>query len=212
MTVNFKALADLSEDIKNFNDQELLIVTKNQEVDDILILIEKNYKLFGENRVQEAQKKFKEINSQTIRLHLIGPLQSNKVKIALGIFDVIQTIDRKSLIDEILKQKQKLKFIKTNEYFIQINIGSEIQKTGVKKNEVQELYDYAINSGLNIIGFMCIPPSDDDPEIYFNEMLSIKNKINSKLKLSMGMSNDYKIALKCNSNLIRVGSLIFSND
>lgn len=212
MTINFKALADLSEDIKNFNDQELLIVTKNQEVDDILILIEKNYKLFGENRVQEAQTKFKEINNQTIRLHLIGPLQSNKVKIALGIFDVIQTIDRKSLIDEILKQKQKLKFIKTNEYFIQINIGSEIQKTGVKKNEVKELYDYAINSGLNIIGFMCIPPSEDDPEIYFNEMLSIKNKINSKLKLSMGMSNDYKIALKCHSNLIRVGSLIFSND
>ena len=144
-----------------------------------------------------------------MELHLIGPLQRNKVKIALQLFDVIQTIDRLSLVDTFVKELPSLTNLKTKEYFIQINIGEENQKGGVSKKNLIELYDYCLQNKLNISGLMCIPPNDKRSSIYFEEMVFLRNKIDKNLKLSMGMSNDYKVALNYQSNLIRVGSLIF---
>ena len=195
-----------------FDKSRLLIVTKNQSVDDIKELINSGFRLFGENRVQEAKLKFSSLNNfEEINLHLIGPLQTNKVKEALMLFDTIESIDRKKLIDEIFKLKNKDLKIRTNNFYIQINIGSEDQKFGVDKAEVFELYEYAISKDLNIEGFMCIPPNTSSPEKYFQEMNSIRDNLDKKLNLSMGMSNDYLLALKNNSNIVRIGSLIFND-
>jgi len=195
-----------------FDKSRLLIVTKNQSVDDIKELINSGFRLFGENRVQEAKLKFSSLNNfEEINLHLIGPLQTNKAKEALMLFDTIESIDRKKLIDEIFKLKNKDLKIRTNNFYIQINIGSEDQKFGVDKAEVFELYEYAISKDLNIEGFMCIPPNTSSPEKYFQEMNSIRDNLDKNLKLSMGMSNDYLLALKNNSNIVRIGSLIFND-
>ena len=211
MTINFKILDQISTNIKKFDKADLLIVTKNQTSNDVEELIKKGFKIFGENRVQEASKKFgKIVNTGKVELHLIGPLQTNKVKDALMLFNTIQSIDRKKLVDAIAKASVSLNYKKTNSYYIQVNIGSETQKSGVSQSDVVDLYHYAVDKGLNVIGFMCIPPIGSNSEVYFKEMIVIKNKIDSKLFLSMGMSNDYLVALNHKSNLIRVGSLIFN--
>ncbi len=211
MTINNNNLNEITSLLKTYKRSNLLIVTKNQSREDVSILISKGFKLFGENRVQEAKSKFQSLSSHNnIELHLIGPLQSNKAKNALEIFDTIQSIDRHSLIDEISKQLGKFSIIKTKKFFIQVNIGDEKQKSGVSKKELLDLYNYSINKKLNIEGLMCIPPNINDPSDYFRELLELRDKINKKLKLSMGMSNDYKYALKFKSDIIRVGSLIFS--
>lgn len=195
-----------------FDKSRLLIVTKNQSVDDIKELINSGFRLFGENRVQEAKLKFSSLNNfEEINLHLIGPLQTNKVKEALMLFDTIESIDRKKLIDEIFKLKNKDLKIRTNNFYIQINIGSEDQKFGVDKAEVFELYEYAISKNLSIEGLMCIPPNTNSPEKYFHEMNLIRDSLDKSLKLSMGMSNDYLSALKNNSDIVRIGSLIFND-
>ena len=211
MTINTKNINSIIEDLKNLPTR-LMIVTKNQSNEDISELIEQGFKLFGENRVQEAKSKYIKPNlyEKNIELHLIGPLQTNKVKDALKIFDVIQTVDRTSLVDEISKQLIKLTVIKTKKFFIQVNIGDERQKSGVSVKDLRDLYDYSIDRKLNIHGLMCIPPNILDPKDHFKEMINLRDKINSQLKLSMGMSNDYKIALQYKSDIIRVGSLIFS--
>ncbi len=210
MTINYKNLDTIVKDLEINKNTKLLIVTKNQKVDDIIELNSKGFKTFGENRVQEAKSKYENLpNFNEIELHLIGPLQRNKVKSAIKIFDVIQSIDRKSLVDEISKQINGLSKIKTKEFFIQVNIGEEQQKFGVLKKDLFNLYEYSIQKKLNITGLMCIPPNISDPSHSFKEMVELKNKINQNLKLSMGMSNDYKIALNFQSNIIRVGSLIF---
>ena len=209
MTVNHSILNKLHELTINSN-CELLIVTKNQNITDINYLIDNNFLIFGENRVQEAKNKFQDnIRSKNLILHLIGPLQRNKVKDALNLFDVIQTVDRPSLVDEIYKIRLDNNFLKTKEFFIQVNIGNEDQKSGITKANTFDLYRYALSKGLQITGLMCIPPNISDPSQYFQEMITIRDKLNPKLKLSMGMSADYKIALKYQSNIIRIGSLIF---
>ena len=212
MTINFKILDQIKSNLKKFDKADLLIVSKNQTSNDVQELINQGFKIFGENRVQEASKKFGNIvNIEKIDLHLIGPLQTNKVKNALTLFNTIQSIDRKKLVDAIAKVSTSLKNKKTNYYYIQVNIGSETQKSGVSQSDVADLYRYAIDKGLKVIGLMCIPPIGSNSEIFFKEMNSIKNKINPKLFLSMGMSNDYLVALNHKSNLIRVGSLIFND-
>ena len=212
MTINFKILDQIKSNLKKFDNADLLIVSKNQISNDVQELINQGFKIFGENRVQEASKKFGNIvNIEKIELHLIGPLQTNKVKDALILFNTIQSIDRKKLVDAIAKVSISLKNKKTNSYYIQVNIGSETQKSGVSQSDVADLYRYAIDKGLKVIGFMCIPPMGSSSEIFFKEMNVIKNKINPKLFLSMGMSNDYLVALNHKSNLIRVGSLIFND-
>ena len=127
------------------------------------------------------------------------------------LFDTIESIDRKKLVDEIFKVTNKIPKIKTKNYYIQINIGSEDQKFGVDKSQVFELYEHAISKNLSIEGFMCIPPNTNSPEKYFQEMNIIRDSLDKGLKLSMGMSNDYLLALKNNSNIVRIGSLIFND-
>ena len=213
MPIDYDSLEYVSQTVKNYQNTDLLIVTKNRNEIDIKGLIDLGYFRFGENRVQEALHKFslfppKILNS--LDLHLIGPLQSNKTRKALEIFNVIQSIDRKKIIDEISLEMKKLKHHKTNAFFLQVNIGEEDQKFGIRPKDIEDLYKYAISQKLNIIGLMCIPPNNHDPRKYFQQMIKIRDKIDIHLKLSMGMSSDYKIALDCGSNIIRVGSKIFS--
>ena len=209
MTINNKNYSKIKSLLNNYKNTKLLIVSKNRSITDLESLMKDGANLFGENRVQEAKSKFtNDLLKYNFKLHLIGPLQSNKAEDALTIFDTIQTIDRYKLIDTISKLKEKKTF-KTKSFYIQINIGEEKQKSGVLLNELENLYNYSLEKKLNIVGLMCIPPIDSDANFYFNKMREIKSKLNDKLLLSMGMSNDYLAALECGSNLIRVGSKIF---
>ena len=209
MSVNYKQLDRINKTLENFPSAKLQIVTKNRDIETIKELIEKGYSLFGENKVQEANEKFKDLNASNLDLHLIGPLQTNKVKLALQVFNTIQSIDREKLVNEIVKVKNKSE-IKTVDFFIQVNIGEEEQKSGVFPNNLERLYNYCINQNLNISGLMCIPPLGDNAKTYFDKIRSLRDKLNLNLKLSMGMSSDYEISLNCGSNLIRVGSIIFN--
>ena len=150
MTINFKILDQIKSNLKKFDKADLLIVSKNQTSNDVQELINQGFKIFGENRVQEASKKFDNIdNIEKLELHLIGPLQTNKVKDALILFNTIQSIDRKKLVDAIAKSSISLKNKKTNAYYIQVNIGSEIQKSGVSQADVADLYRYANSRSVN---------------------------------------------------------------
>ena len=127
----------------------------------------------------------------------------------MRLFNVIQTIDRPKLVDEIAKQLNNLSIVKTKDFYIQVNIGDEKQKSGIHKKYLIDLYNYSIDRKINIVGLMCIPPNISDTSESFKEMIELRDKTNKDLKLSMGMSNDYKIALNFQTNIIRVGSLIF---
>ena len=210
MSINNNNLDLLIKDLSFYPNTKLLIVTKNQKIGDITELNLRGFNVFGENRVQEAQAKYESFsNLNQIDLHLIGPLQTNKVKTALRLFNVIQTIDRPKLVDEIAKQFNNLSIIKTKDFYIQVNIGDEKQKSGIHKKHLIDLYNYSIDRKINIVGLMCIPPNISDTSESFKEMIELRDKTNKDLKLSMGMSNDYKIALNFQTNIIRVGSLIF---
>ena len=209
MSINYNKLEEINDTLKIFPSTKLQIVTKNRSTEIIKELIDKGYNLFGENKVQEANDKFKNFNTNDLDLHLIGPLQTNKVKLALQVFNTIQTIDREKLVNEIYKIQNKFTS-KTSNFFIQINIGEEEQKSGVSPDKLEQLYKLCIDRNLKIVGLMCIPPISDNSQIYFERMHELRDKLDSNLKLSMGMSSDYEIALKCGSNLIRVGSKIFS--
>lgn len=209
MSINYDQLCDIEKTLAKYPDAKLQIVTKNREEKTVRELISKGYYLFGENKVQEAQKKFENIKNSNLRLHLIGPLQTNKVKIALKLFHCIQSIDRPKLVMEISKYITKEKS-KTENFYIQINIGKEEQKSGVYPDDLKGLYSLCLEKNLSIVGLMCIPPFDQPSDDYFNEMRLLRDKLNTNLSLSMGMSNDYKISLEYGSNLIRVGSRIFS--
>ena len=212
MSINYLNLEIINQDLLLHKQAQLLIVSKNQAIEDVRKLLLNGYELFGENRVQEAERKFtKNLLDEfpDLNLHLIGPLQSNKTKLALSIFHCIQSIDRKKLIDAIVRENKDRDLILTKEFYIQVNIGHEKQKAGVLPKDLFDLYEYSIKFNLNITGLMCIPPQVTNPEIFFEQMGNLKDKLNKNLKLSMGMSGDYKIALKNNSNLIRIGSKIF---
>lgn len=193
---------------------KFLVVTKNRTYEDILVFLKMGQFFFGENKVQEAKKKFIDtdlIKHFNLHLSLIGPLQSNKVSSALDIFDSILSIDRKKIIDEIAKKKQKSNLIKTKKFYIQVNIGQENQKSGVDPNLLSDLFDYAKSNGIEINGLMCIPPNEQNPSAYFEKMSNLRDEINSSLELSMGMSADYQFAIDHGSNLIRVGSILFND-
>jgi len=211
LNINFDQLSQINNNLKKSPNSSLLIVTKNRDIETIKDLIKEGYLSFGENKVQEAENKFSKIDNNNLKLHLIGPLQTNKVKSALRLFNTIQTVDRLKLVKEIskhLNSNNDFK-IKTKDFYIQVNIGKEAQKSGVLPGDLQNLYEFSISHNLKITGLMCIPPFEDDPSIYFEEMNSLKNSLNDGLKLSMGMSNDYEIALSYKSDLIRIGSKIF---
>jgi len=185
----------------------LLVVCKNQTMDSIKILLDHGHIHFAENRVQEAEIKWSGLNLKNIQLHLIGGLQSNKAKQAFKIFNYIHSLDSEKLAKTFSSlEATNHKKIK---YFIQVNIGDELQKNGINISQVPDFVNYCVNDlKLNILGLMCIPPVSDAPESYFLK-LKVLN-INNNLKdLSMGMSNDFEIAIKCGSTFVRVGSFIF---
>tara|TARA_B100000963_G_scaffold156399_1_gene136109 strand:+ start:1484 stop:2110 length:627 start_codon:yes stop_codon:yes gene_type:complete len=208
VSINYKILEKINNDIVGKN-IKLLIVTKNRSCEDVKQLIKMGYSEFAENRVQEAQKKYIDISpDKDFKLNLIGPLQSNKVKQALNLFDTIQSVDREKIVNEISKHVNTAS--KTKNFYIQINIGQESQKSGIDPDNFNEFYNYCINKKLNISGIMCIPPQDKDPRPFFEKMNVLRSNINKKLILSMGMSSDYEIALECQTDEIRIGSSIFS--
>jgi pyridoxal phosphate enzyme (YggS family) len=188
----------------------LIVVCKNQSIDKINLLINQNHYDYGENRVQEASSKWKNLIKMNlnIKLHLIGKLQSNKAKDAFELFDFIHTLDNEKLAQILSKlENNSLKKIK---YFIQVNIGNESQKNGVLISQVNQFIKYCMNDlKLNIIGLMCIPPAESDPNLYFKNLAELAN-INNLKELSMGMSNDYESAINNGATFIRVGSKIFS--
>ena len=187
---------------------KIIAVSKTFKMDKISPLVEHGHLDFGENKVQEAIDKWTEIkvSKPNIQLHMIGKLQTNKVKFAVKLFDYIHSVDSeklaKKIADELLKVKRKIKI------FIQVNIGDETQKSGINIDETNNLVVFCKKLNLNVVGFMCIPPSDIDPSIYFEEMDKI-NKINNFKELSMGMSSDYIKAAQHNSTYLRIGSNIF---
>jgi pyridoxal phosphate enzyme (YggS family) len=194
----------LSENVK------LIVVTKNQDINKINFIISKEHEHFGENRVQEAFLKWKNLISTNskLKLHLIGKLQSNKAKDAFEIFDYIHTLDNEKLGQIFSKlEGNSTKKIK---YFIQVNIGNEPQKNGITVDKVDQFTKYCINDlKLNIIGLMCIPPVGVDSNQYFKKLADLA-KANNLKELSMGMSDDYECAIKNGATFIRVGSKIFS--
>lgn len=188
----------------------LIVVTKNQPIEKINLLINASHMSFGENRVQEASLKWKNLifNNKKLNLHLIGKLQSNKAKDAFEIFDYIHTLDNEklALIFSKLEQNSKKKI----KYFIQVNIANEPQKNGIEVCKVGNFIKYCIcDLKLNIVGLMCLPPFDVDPSQYFKNLSDLA-KENSLKELSMGMSNDYECAIRYGSTFVRVGSRIFS--
>jgi PLP dependent protein len=204
----FKDIKDQIYSIKK--NAKLIVVTKNQTFEKILDIINLGHRDFGENRIQEAQNKWSSYlkSNNNIKLHLIGKLQSNKVKEAFDLFTFIHTLDNEKLANKFSElEKQSDKKIK---YFIQVNIGGEQQKNGIAIDSLKDFVKLCRNDmKLNIIGLMCIPPVQLDPNPFFKKMhdLNIKNNLQ---ELSMGMSSDYKEALANGSTFTRIGSAIFS--
>jgi len=174
----------------------------------ILPLIEYGHLDYGENKVQEAIEKWSDIKLEkpNIKLHLIGKLQTNKVKHAIKIFDFIHSVDSLKLITKIADEQQKQN--KNVKLFIQVNIGNEEQKSGVKVDQINELLIFSKKLNLNVIGLMCIPPANEEPSKYFRE-IKLLNKSLNLTELSMGMSSDYLKAVENSSSYLRIGSSIF---
>jgi len=188
---------------------KLIAVTKGQDVSNIKSIIEEGHLDFGENRVQEAEFKWADIlnNKKDINLHLLGKLQSNKAKEAFNLFNYIHSLDNEKLakIFSNLEQASSKKI----KYFIQVNIGNEIQKSGIDISLVSKFIQFCqIDLKLNILGLMCIPPANEPPDSYFKKLYEL-NISNGLKELSMGMSDDFKIAIKFGATYVRVGSSIF---
>ena len=186
----------------------IIAVSKTFKIEKILPLIEFGHLHYGENKVQEAIDKWSDIKSQNtaLKLHLIGKLQTNKVKLSLKIFDYIHSVDNKKLAqkisDEQFKQKKKIKI------FIQVNIGGEVQKSGIDKNSLKDFHSFCKNLKLDVVGLMCIPPLNQDPIKFFQELKLLNDNLELK-ELSMGMSADYLDAAKESATFLRIGSSIF---
>ena len=193
---------------KNFKLPKIIAVSKTFGMDKILPLIEYGHLDFGENKVQEAIEKWTDIKSNynDIKLHLIGGLQTNKVKLAVRLFDYIHSVDNQKLAKKISDEQQKQN--KKVKVFIQVNIGNEEQKFGVNKSFLSELYSYCKTLNLEVVGLMCIPPLNEPSEIFFKEMSELNKKLNLK-ELSMGMSSDYLNAIKNSATYVRIGTNIF---
>jgi len=193
---------------ENNNMPKIIAVSKTFGMDKISPLIEYGHSDFGENKVQEAVEKWSSIksNKNNIKLHLIGGLQTNKVKLAVKLFDYIHSVDSEKLAKKISVEQQKQN--KNVKVFIQVNIGDEKQKFGVDKSSVSQLYLNCKELNLDVVGLMCIPPIDKPSNIFFKEMNVLNNSFNLK-ELSMGMSSDYLDALKNSATYIRIGSKIF---
>jgi len=216
MHITVKNLLNIREKVKTkfdtskklVNLPEIIAVSKTFKIEHILPVLNHGHIHFGENKVQEAVQKWGPIKDENkkIKLHLIGRLQTNKVKLALNLFDYIHSLDSEKLANKISKVQNEINV--NTKMFIQVNIGNEIQKSGIPEDEVLSFYNYCKSLKLDVIGLMCIPPLNEETSKYFLKM----NEINKKLKLnelSMGMSSDYLEAIENNATFIRIGSSIF---
>jgi pyridoxal phosphate enzyme (YggS family) len=208
-------LIEITDEIKlNLRDSnivnlpKIIAVSKTFEIDKILPLIDYGHIDFGENKIQEAVDKWTEIKSKNknIKLHMIGKLQTNKVKFAVKLFDYIHSVDSEKLAKKIADEQSKID--KKIKIFIQVNIGNEEQKTGINKIELEDLVSYCKKINLDVIGLMCIPPAGEDASIYFKEINLLNNSFDFN-ELSMGMSSDYIEASKNSASYLRIGSSIF---
>jgi hypothetical protein len=195
-------------DIDIVNLPKIIAVSKTFKIDKILPLIDHGHIDFGENKIQEAVDKWTDIrsNNSNIKLHMIGKLQSNKVKFAVKLFDYIHSVDSEKLAKKIADEQKKIN--KRMKIFIQVNIGEEEQKSGIKKIEVNDLISYCKKIDLDVAGLMCLPPADKNSSIYFNEMNTLNHSLGLS-DLSMGMSSDYLEASKNSATYLRIGSSIF---
>ena len=195
-------------DLNNPNPSKIIAVSKTFSLDKIMPLINHGHSHFGENKVQEALDKWTIIKEEKpdLKLHLVGKLQTNKVKFAIKLFDFIHSVDSKKLAKKISEEQSKQN--KKVKIFLQVNIGNEEQKSGILKKDLDDLYHYCKDLRLDIVGLMCIPPFNFDPNPYFQELNDLNKNLNLK-ELSMGMSSDYLKAVEHNSTYLRIGSAIF---
>ena len=196
---------------KTSKNPNLVVVSKTFSMEKIQLIIQSGHKIFGENKVQEAYEKWRDVKTKNkdIELHLIGPLQSNKVKIALEVFDVIHTLDREKIVRKIRDFIDSNQIKKSYEFFAQVNIGKEPQKNGLEISEVNEFVKWCRNDmKLNLTGLMCIPPLNDEPSVYFSLLRNLCDKNNIK-NASMGMSGDYEKAIQFGATYLRIGSGVF---
>ena len=199
----------IKSEIKSDNKTEIVAVSKTFPMNNILPLINSGHKHYGENKVQEAMEKWTDIKSDysDIKLHLVGKLQTNKVKYAIPLFDYLHSLDNLKLAIKISNEQKKKNF--KPKIFIQVNIGNEVQKSGIEKENLFSFYNTCVNDlKLDIIGLMCLPPFEKDSNPYFAEIKSLAEKLQLK-ELSMGMSDDYLEAIKYGTTFLRIGSKIF---
>ena len=202
--------SNIKSNILNSTIPKIIAVSKTFPIIEIIPLIDHGHIHYGENKVQEALDKWSDIKIKNIniKLHLIGRLQTNKVKSALRIFDFIHSLDSEKLANKISEEQSKQG--KRPKIFIQVNIGNENQKSGINKEELIDFHKFCKSLNLDVIGTMCIPPNDENVKNYFSEMKKINEKLNFK-DLSMGMSGDYIEAVKNNATYVRIGSKIFGS-
>jgi len=212
MHCSVKNLINIQKNIKSkfdfYQRIKIIAVSKTYPIEHIKPLIDHGHIDFGENKVQEAVEKWSEVKvkNSKIKLHLIGKLQTNKVKYAVKIFDYIHSVDSEKLVKKI--SEEQIKNNKNIKIFIQVNIGDEVQKSGIKKDKVNDFYQYCLNFKLDVQGLMCIPPEGQNPSEFFNDLKIINDNLGLK-KLSMGMSSDYILAIENSATHIRIGSNIF---
>jgi len=206
---NIKKFNEINDFLKkSSNSAKIVAISKNHPVESVLEAIKYGVYIFGENRVKEAQEKFQNIklNNPKIELHLTGPLQSNKVKLAISLFDVFHTLDREKIAKEFSKYRN---LIGNKKIYLQINIGREKTKNGIFPEETKDFLFFLKNEmRLSIHGLMCIPPIDEDPVYHFTKLKLLANE-NKIKELSIGMSDDYESALKFNPTYIRLGTILF---
>jgi len=212
MHSSVKNLINIQKNIKSkfdfYQRIKIIAVSKTYPIEHIKPLIDHGHIDFGENKVQEAVEKWSEVKvkNSKIKLHLIGKLQTNKVKYAVKIFDYIHSVDSEKLAKKI--SEEQIKNNKNIKIFIQVNIGDEVQKSGIKKDKVNDLYQYCLNLKLDVQGLMCIPPEGQNPSEFFKDLKIINDNLGLK-KLSMGMSSDYISAIENSATHVRIGSNIF---
>ena len=206
---DIKKFNDINDFLKKYNNKaKIVAISKNHPIESVLEAIKSGVYIFGENRVQEAHNKFYRIKQKNakIELHLTGPLQSNKVKTAIQLFDVFHTLDREKIAREFSKHLESLE---NKKIFLQVNTGKEKTKSGIYPEDVKDfLFFLKDEMRLYIHGLMCIPPIDEEPSHHFSKLktLAIENKIN---ELSIGMSDDYEKALEFDPTYIRLGTVLF---
>ena len=211
MTI-INSLEKIKQEIKNSSISkrvEIIAVSKTFPITHIMPLVNHGHRHFGENKVQEAEKKWSEVkkNVKDLKLHMIGSLQSNKAKKAVELFDFIHSLDSIKLADELSKREKQIG--KNLSYFIQLNLGSEDQKGGIGINDLKGFYNYCVNDlKLLVLGLMAIPPNDQKPEKHFKKIFELNQQYNFHY-LSLGMSNDYLSAIKYGASHVRIGSSIF---